>query len=422
MMIDTQKWQEIFITLSKHKLRTGLTAFGVFWGIFMLTVLLGAGKGLENGVVNNFRQMPNSVWIWPQGSTQIAYRGMPIGRKISFDSADVQAIKDSIPNVDKIYPENSVGVWNGTPAYTVYKSKNGSFAIKGTHAGMENIHQQKIIEGRYINETDDQKRRKVAVIGERVKKALFDADETAIGKNITIAGISFQVVGIFKSSSTDGGNMSQEEIVNIPNDTLRQSLNQMGWVGSLGVIPKPGIHAAVVEKEIKALLYARKKIDPKDEGVIGSFNLQTEFEKIYGLFSGINVFSWVVAIGTIMAGAIGVGNIMLIVVKERTREIGLRKALGATPASIITMIVQESVFITAVAGYFGLVVAVLVLEGLNKSMDMMGANEGMFRNPEVDFKTAIAALIVLIISGLLAALMPAAKAASVNPIVALQDE
>lgn len=423
MMIDTQKWQEIFITLSQHKLRTALTAFGVFWGIFMLTVLLGAGKGLENGVVNNFKQMPNSVWMWSQGSTQIPYRGMPIGRKITLESADVQAIKDNIPNVDKIYPENSVGVWAGTPAYTVYKDKNGSFPVKGTHAGMENIHQQKIIEGRYINETDDQKKRKVAIIGERVKKALFAPNENAIGKNITIAGISFQVVGVFKSSSTDGGNnMSQEEIVNIPNDTLRQSFNQMGWVGSFGVIPKPGIHAAVVEKEIKELLYKRKKIDPKEEGVIGSFNLQTEFEKIYGLFTGINVFSWIVAIGTIMAGAIGVGNIMLIVVKERTREIGLRKALGATPTSIISMIIQEAVFITAIAGYFGLVVAVLLLEGLNKAMDAMGANAGMFRNPEVDFKTAIIALIVLIISGLLAALMPAAKAASVNPIVALQDE
>lgn len=422
MIIDTQKWQEIFITLGKHKLRTGLTAFGVFWGIFMLTVLLGAGKGLENGVVNNFRQMPNSVWIWPQGSTQIAYRGMPVGRKISLDMADVQAIKDTIPGVEKIYPENSVGVWNGTPAYTVYKSKNGSFAIKGTHAGMENIHQQKIIEGRYINETDDQKRRKVAIIGERVKKALFDPDETPIGKYITIAGISFQVVGVFKSSSTDGGNMSQEEIVNLPNDTLRQSFNQMGWIGSFGAIPKPGIHAAVIEKKIKALLYARKKVDPKDEGVLGSFNLQTEFQKVYDLFTGINVFSWVVAIGTIMAGAIGVGNIMLIVVKERTREIGLRKALGATPGSIIAMIVQESVFITAVAGYVGLVFAVLVLEGVNKVMMATGSNEGIFRNPEVDFKTAISALIILIISGLLAALMPAAKAASVNPIVALQDE
>jgi len=422
MIIDTQKWQEIFITLSQHKLRTGLTAFGVFWGIFMLTVLLGAGKGLENGVINNFRQMPNSVWMWSQGSTQIAYRGMPVGRKITLESADIQAIKDNIPNVAKIYPENSVGVWNGTPAYTVYKDKNGSFAIKGTHAGMENIHQQKVIEGRYINEIDDQKRRKVAVIGERVKKALFGENENAIGKNITIAGISFQVVGIFKSSSTDGGNMSQEEIVNIPNDTLRQSFNQMGWVGSFGVIPIAGVHAAVVEKQIKELLYARKKIDPKEEGVLGSFNLQTEFQKIYDLFTGINVFSWVVAIGTIMAGAIGVGNIMLIVVKERTREIGLRKALGATPASIISMIVQESVFITAIAGYFGLVVAVLLLEGLNKLMDAMGGNTGIFRNPEVDFKTAIIALIVLIISGLLAALMPAAKAASVNPIVALQDE
>ncbi len=422
MIIDTQKWQEIFSSLSQHKLRTGLTAFGVFWGIFMLTVLLGAGKGLENGVIENFRQVPNSVWMWSQGTTQIPYRGMPVGRQITLNSDDIKAIKDNIPNVAHIYPENSVGVWNGTPSYTRYKDKNGSFAIKGTHAGMENMHMQKVIAGRYINKIDEERRRKVAVIGARIQEVLFAPGESPIDKTIIVAGISFQVVGVYKSSSTQNVNVTQEEIVYIPNETLRQAFNQTGWIGSFGVIPKEGVHASVVENEIKDLLYARKKIDPQDGGVIGSFNLQTEFEKIYGLFNGINLFSWIVAIGTIMAGAIGVGNIMLIVVKERTREIGLRKALGATPISIIAMIIQESVVITAVAGYFGLVAGVLVLEGIAQVLIATGNNSGMFRNPSVDFTTALVALLVLIISGLLAAFMPAAKAASVNPIIALQDQ
>ena len=159
MLIDTEKWQEIFFTLKQHKLRTALTAFGVFWGIFMLAMLMGAGKGLENGVLEEFKEIPNSVWIWSEGNTQFAFEGMPIGRHITLKAEDVIAIKSKVPNIDRIYAQNSLGVWDGAPAYTVYKGKNGSFSVQGTHAGIANIHQQKILEGRYINEFDDAKRR-----------------------------------------------------------------------------------------------------------------------------------------------------------------------------------------------------------------------------------------------------------------------
>src|SRR5690606_24789052 len=202
----------------------------------------------------------------------------------------------------------------------------------------------------------------------------------------------------------------------------RYAFNQVGWVGSLIVIPVPGIHARVAEEDVKKYLAEIKRVAPNDYGVFGSFNLQNEFDKIQGLFGGITAFSWLVAIGTIMAGAIGVGNIMLIVVKERTREIGLRKALGATPGSITGMIVQESIFITTVAGYFGLVLGVLLLEGVAKLLEASGGNAGFFGKPEVNFSTALTALLVLVIAGFLASLLPAAKAAAVNPIVALQDE
>ncbi len=421
MIIDTEKWQEIFSTLSQHKLRTSLTAFGVFWGIFMLTILLGAGKGLENGVIEDFKSVPPTAWIWSQSKTQIPYKGMPVGRSIGLKAEDVEGIRNHVPSVGKIYAQNSVGIWGGSPAYTVYKDKNGSFSIQGTHAGMASIHQQTMEEGRYINELDDEKHRKVAIIGARVKTQLFKPGEKVIGSDITISGISFQVVGVYKTSDTNPGSTEEEKIY-IPNDTLRYSFNQVSWVGSFVVIPKPGIHASVAEQGVKDYLAEKNKVDPKDLGVFGSFNLQNEFDKIYGLFTGIKVFSWIVAIGTIMAGAIGVGNIMLIVVKERTREIGLRKALGATPSTIVTMIMQESVFITAVAGYCGLVFSVFLLEGVSAIMAANGGKAGMFRHPEVDFKTAIMALIVLVIAGVLASLLPAAKAASVNPIVALQDE
>jgi putative ABC transport system permease protein len=242
-----------------------------------------------------------------------------------------------------------------------------------------------------------------------------------VRKDITINGINFTVIGVFESLQR-GNEQQEEERIYLPNDTLRYAFNQVGWVDNFIVLPKPGVHARVAEEDVKKYLAQIHKVSPDDRGVFDSFNLQDEFDKVQGLFLGIKVFSWVVAIGTIFAGAVGVGNIMLIVVKERTREIGLRKALGATPASIIAMIVQESVLITAVAGYAGLVVGALLIEAVAKMLDASGGSSGFFSNPEVDFQTAILALAVLVVAGVLASLMPAAKAAAVNPIVALQDE
>jgi putative ABC transport system permease protein len=421
MLIDTEKWQEIFRTLSQHKLRTALTAFGVFWGIFMLTVLLGAGKGLENGVEIGFPRVSNFINIWSQGLTQIPYQGMPIGREILFDPSDVDAILENVDSVAVVEGQNSIGIWGGTPPLTVYKSKNGAFSVQGGFANIEGMHALRIIKGRSINLFDEQQRRKVVLIGRRVAEQLFSKDEGPLGKDITINGINFTVIGVFESLQR-GNEQQQEERIYLPNDTLRYAFNQVGWVDNFMIVPKPGVHARVAEEEVKRYLAQIHKVSPEDRGVLDSFNLQDEFDKVQGLFLGIKVFSWVVAIGTIFAGAVGVGNIMLIVVKERTREIGLRKALGATPASIVAMIMQESVLITAVAGYTGLVVGALVIESVARMLEAAGGSAGFFGAPEVEFKTAITALVVLVAAGVLASLMPAAKAAAVNPIVALQDE
>jgi putative ABC transport system permease protein len=421
MFVDVEKWQEIFDTLGRHKLRTSLTAFGVFWGIFMLTVLLGMGKGFESGVDDGFPRISNFIYIWGQGKTQIPYEGMPIGRDIGFTSEDIDAVRKNVGSVGVIKGQNSVGVWSGSPPYTVYKNKNGAFSVQGGFQDIEKIAAFKIVEGRSINELDETERRKVALIGKRVKEQLFAKDQSALGADITINGISFQVIGV--TESLQQGNQQQEdEKIYLPNDTLRYAFNQIGRVGSFMIIPKPGIHAKVTEDDVKKYLAQRKKVSPDDKGVFGSFNLQDEYDKVQGLFTGIEVFSWVVAVGTIFAGAVGVGNIMLIVVKERTREIGLRKALGATPASIVAMIMQESLFLTAVAGYSGLVVAALLIEGIAKMMLANGGKAGFFGPPEIEFKTAVVALVVLVTAGVLASLMPAAKAAAVNPITALQDE
>ena len=421
MFIDIEKWQEIFSTLRRHKLRTALTAFGVFWGIFMLTVLLGAGKGLENGVAEGFPKTTNTVWIWQQGTTQIPYQGMPIGRSIGLKPEDVQAIAKNVASVGFITGQNSVGVWDNAPPFTVRKGRNGAFSIQGGFAAMDSINSVRIIQGRSFNPLDEQQKRKVAVIGQRVRDQLFAKDENPLGEDLTINGITFQVIGVFRSTQ-NGNQQQEEERIYLPNDTLRYAFNQIGNIGSFVIVPKPGIHARVTENDVRMYLSQINKVSPEDRGVFGSFNLQDEHDKVQGLFTGIKIFSWLVAIGTIFAGAVGVGNIMLIVVKERTREIGLRKALGATPASIVAMIMQESLFITAVAGYSGLVVATLLLESIASALNAAGGKAGFMGPPEVEFTTAIIALTVLVVSGLLASLMPAAKAAAVNPIVALQDE
>jgi putative ABC transport system permease protein len=421
-MIDIEKWREILRTLGQHRLRTTLTALGVFWGIFMLTVLLGAGKGLESGAMDGFPRVANSVYIWSQGATQIPFQGMPIGRQIGLHPGDVEAIAKNVASVGMIKGQNSVGVWDGSPPYTVHKTKNGAFSVQGGFAGIDNFNALRILEGRSINTFDEQQKRKVAVIGQRVRDQLFTKDEHVIGSDITINGISFQVVGVFQSLQNGNQAQQEDERIYLPNDTLRYAFNQIGWVGSFVIVPKPGLHARVVENEVKAYLAQLNKVSPNDKGVFGSFNLQDQYDKVQGLFTGIQVFSWIVAIGTIFAGAVGVGNIMLIVVKERTREIGLRKALGATPASIVSMIIHESLFITAVAGYSGLVVGALLLESVAKMLNANGGKLGFFGPPQLEFGTAMVALGVLVVSGLLASLMPAAKAAGVNPIVALQDE
>jgi putative ABC transport system permease protein len=421
MLVDTEKWREIFSTLRRHKLRTTLTAFGVFWGIFMLTVLLGAGRGLENGVRNGFPRVANIIFIWSQGVTQMPYQGLPTGRQIQLKADDLEAVRKNVAGVGMVKGENYVGFWGDSAPYTVYKGKNGAFSVQGGFAGIEDIQTMRIVEGRSFDGFDEQQKRKVALIGARVREQLFGKGERALGANLTINGISFEVIGVFESLSP--GNQQQEaERIYIPNDTLRYAFNQVAWVANLVVLPKPGVSAAVVEEEVKRYLAKRKRVNPEDKGVFGSFNLQNEYDKVQGLFAGMKAFSWVVAIGTILAGAIGVGNIMLIVVKERTREIGIRKALGATPVSIVSMIVQESLFITAVAGYSGLVVGALLLQAVARALDARGGIPGFFSQPEVDFRTAMAALGVLMISGVLASLMPAARAAAVNPITALQEE
>lgn len=412
-MIDVDKWQEIWSTLMRHKLRTLLTAFGVFWGIFMLVTLLGAGNGFENGVKRMFDRQENVVFFWASKTT-MPYAGLSTGREIRITDAEVAAV-GGLDEVALVAPGNFMG-----SLFIKRGLKGDSLEVMGAHPEALAMRPYDIPQGRFINEIDIRERRKVAVIGIRARQMLF-GQENPIGEYIQINNVFFKVVGVTDSRRPDG-NAREEETVLIPNTTLQYTFDQADRVHQLMLLPKPGVRGDALEKRVKALLQQRLKIHPEDRRAITSFNMEQEFAKVQGLHRGIRVFSWLVAIGTILAGAIGVGNVMLIVVKERTREIGIRKALGARPASIVAMIVQESLVITALAGYMGLVVGVVLLETVNRTLSNMGANNRFFSNPEIDFGTAFTAILVLVLAGLLAAWLPAARAAAIDPILALQEE
>jgi len=415
-MFDLDKWQEIANSIRKQKMRTALTAFGVFWGIFMLVLLLGFGSGFGNRVDRDFGAAKNVVVLFSSNPTQIPYQGLSKGRRINLTQDDIDAIKQNVNNLEIIDGRNMLGNKSVN-----YKKENASFRIMGTHPHWEGIEFIKVIQGRYINRLDEKQWRKVAVISERTKELLFKQGEEPLGESININGVYFVVVGIYKS--TQVGNDDQDGgAIFLPNETLRRAFNAMDSFGNIIFTPKPGISAFDVEREVKKIIFERNKVHPDDTGVLGGFNMERYYQQNKGLVTGIIGFSWLVAIGTIIAGVIGVGNIMLVIVKERTREIGLRKAMGATPLNISLMILQESLVITLVAGYMGLAAGVFLLEGLTALFVAVGAGNNIFATPYIDIGTAMIALCVLVGCGVAAAVLPAMKAASVNPITALQDE
>ncbi|RYY77270.1 MAG: ABC transporter permease [Gammaproteobacteria bacterium] len=414
-MIDWDKWQEILNSLRRQKLRTLLTAFGVFWGIFMLVILLGFGTGFGINIDTQYGNVKNVIWVWPSSKTQIPYEGLGKGRNINITQDDVNVLRENLSNVEIVEGVNQI---NGQLA--VHEKESGSFTLLGTHANWQGLDTLRVIEGRYINKNDEMEMRKVAVIGTRVRDVLFKGKKDVLGKTIYVNGIYFKVVGIYKSTQPD--NPFQSTGIYIPNDTLRNAFNSKDGFSFLLYQPREGHGGGAAVKEIKNLLQERKKIHPDDKGVIGTYDNSEDYKQDKNLVRGIIGFSWIVAIGTIIAGAIGIGNIMLVIVKERTREIGLRKALGATPMRISVLIMQEALLITVVAGYTGLAAGVFLLEAIKLIFIKLGHADSRFSQPFVDLNIALIALFVLVTVAVMAALVPAVKAASVNPIVALQDE
>jgi putative ABC transport system permease protein len=424
-MFDRDRWQEIWMSLKKNKLRTILTAFGVFWGIFMLVLMLGSGKGLKNGAYDGMGGFAtNSAFIWPQ-TTTMPYKGLKKGRYYHFTNNDTKALLQQIPEIGTLAPRVQPRFWQGQENGVVRGLKSGAFNIYGDLPDYNKIDPVTFIKGRFVDDDDISNKRKVAVIGRKVKDVLFTSKEDAVGQYIRIKGVYFMVVGVFKSQHNGGQAENQENSITLPLSTLQQTYNYGDAIDYYGLTSRSDVSVSIVEDKVKAVLRRNHIIDPEDKEGVGSFNVEKQFKKMNVLFLGINVLIWIVGIGTLVAGVIGVSNIMLIIVKERTKEIGIQRAIGAKPISIISQIIMEAVFLTSLAGYFGLLLGVAIIELLNYALEKAkSADDGgaMFTRPEVDFKVAVSALIILIVCGALAGLIPAKRAVSIKPIDALRYE
>lgn len=413
-MFDLDKWQEIFDSIRKHKLRTILTALGVWWGIFMLVFLMGAGSGLENGVTGMFgTHAKNAMYVWTQRTT-LPYEGLPPGRYNQLTEADIEAIENQCADViEYIAPRLFV-----TSGEITHGQNKGAFDVRGERPALLHIEAILMEEGRFVNQLDMEQKRKVAVIGNRVKEVLFE-DEPAIGEYVRINGADYLVVGVFKSSRRGERSSEDEELIFVPLTTAQQVTNRPRDINWFVCTVQPGIAVSQVEERVKAIIRDRHKIHPDDPQGVRSENVEEEFRNITGLFFGIRLLVWIVGIGSLLAGIVGVGNIMLIVVKERTKEIGIRKALGATPGSIISMILMESVFITTAAGYLGLLTSTGIIFAMQLAV---GEGTQFFANPEVRLGVGLGALLILVVAGALTGLVPALQAAEIQPVEALRDE
>jgi putative ABC transport system permease protein len=407
--------QEILFTLRQNKLRTLLTAFGVFWGIFMLILLLGFGRGMQNGVMTDFgSDVLDFIIVWG-GDTSVAYRGMGLARKIQLQQADIAAIKTQVPGVRLISGESSTP--NGT---VTFEGKNSNAGIHGIPDEYFRIKEDVPFHfGRKPNQLDVDEIRKVVVIGTAVAERLFAKDVDPVGQEVRVKDVVMKVTGVFYDKGNRGGNSEQ---VFMPMSTYRKLYGSGERIDMIWLRPEKGVDGFELEKNVVELVKRRHDVAPEDIRGIRSFNMAMPAKRVNGLFTGITAFIWFVGLGTLTAGIVGISNIMIITVKERTREIGIRKALGATPFSIVSTLLLESALVTSVAGYMGLVFGVGLLELIAFALRSSGAQLPYFLNPEVNFQVAITAILLLIVVGILAGLMPAVRAAKITPIEAMRAE
>lgn len=403
-------FDELWSTLRRNKLRTLLTGVSVAWGTFMLVVLLGAGRGLENGVEWEFRDdAVNSIWVFT-GRTSVPYRGRGPGRRLFFDNEDVTALKHDIEGIEHLTGR----YWLWGEFSVRYRDRHAAFEILGAHPDQRFLEKTLMTSGRFLNDRDIAERRKVAVIGDLVRSSLF-REEDPIGKYVEIRGLAYCVVGVFQ----DVGGEAELRKIYVPISTAQLVYGQPNIVHAMAftVGDADFAQSQAIERDSRRLLNERLDVAQADQLALRTQNNLERFTKITAVFTWINGFVWFVGIGTMLAGMISVSNIMLISVAERTREIGIRKAIGATPGSLVRMVLLEAILITGVSGYSGLVAGV----GLVELIAPHTAETPFLRNPEVDVKMALIATGLIVAAGALAGFVPARRAARVNPIVALRD-
>ncbi|MDR3227168.1 MAG: ABC transporter permease [Prevotellaceae bacterium] len=416
-MFDLDRWNEIFITISRNKVRSILTAFGVFWGVFMLVALLGGGNGLEKSISKNFSELAtNSCFMW-SGRTSEAYKGFRKGRRWQIINRDIEIIKANVKGLDEISP--LITPWSPTSDNAVRGDKKGTVNITGSYANYNKIDNHTMMFGRYLNDMDVQEQRKVCLIGSRVYEALFNRGEDPIGKDIRVDGVYYKVIGVGEGSDNINFNGDKREAVTIPFTTMQKLYNYGDHVDIVCIMAKSGVAVSEVQEQIESILKVNHSIAPQDKQAINSFNLEEIFTQIGYLFLGVNILAWIVGFGTLFAGIIGVSNIMMVTVRERTQEIGIRRALGAKPSTIMTQIMSESFTITAIAGFLGISFGVLVLQMFDLSISEDGGATSVF---QISFFTAVSAALIIIILGTLAGLGPAFRAMKIKPIEALSEE
>lgn len=402
---------EIFGTIQSNKLRTVLTGFSVAWGIFMLILLLGSGNGIENGVNQEFKDIAtNGIWIH-QGQTSIPFKGLPLGRSVRFVNDDFREIKSAVKGVEHITARYYL--WSNN--LISYKNEYGDFNIIGCHPDHRYLRKTPLLEGRMIHPKDIDDSRKVAVIGKLVKDQLFKR-ENAIGKMLQINGVPFKVVGVF-GDQTDP---RPAGIIYLPITTTQTIFGGGDRIHAVMFTTGDAtiVQSRQMEMDVRRRMGARHNFSVEDPKALRIWSSAEQYQKLVHLFRNIRFFIWLIGVGTIFAGIVGVSNIMLIAVKERTREIGIRKALGASPGSVIRMIMAESLLITLVSGYSGLITGVVLIEAVAQSLPAVA----FFQNPEIDLGIAVGALGLLVAAGLAAGFIPARRAAKIQPIEALRAE
>lgn len=419
-MFNRDRWKEILEVLTKNWFRTVLTAFGVFWGILILIILLAAGKGLENGIRADFGDIAtNTMFMWTRSTTK-AYKGLPRGRRFNYKIQDVALIREQVPELRYISPRNQLGGFRG--ANNVIRGiKTGAFNVYGDYPEIINQDPMKITSGRFLNQLDIEQKRKIAVIGEGVRSSLYDQGEDPLGTYIKIQGVNFLVVGTYKKRSTDGDGEEVQKEIYIPFTAFSQAFNRADNVGWMAITANDGTSITRLKERIVGVVKEKHKIHPDDMRAIGYFDLYEEYNKVESLFGAMRVIAYFVGILVLLSGIIGVSNIMLIVVKERTKEIGIRRALGEDPWSIKKQILLESIFLTLISGMAGIVMGALFIYGINAILEMSGPVD-MFLNPSVSLGVVSGALVILMTSGLLAGFIPAQSAIKVKPIDALRTE